>query len=364
MFEMEFERLLNQYRDAIGIRSRFSGLVKDFFPGQQMQINLVLAAYDLGLSHELETVRAINNAFAYRFVKRLVEEYGISRANADWVVSVWCVCYGQHILGKPCEIKISSEKKGVAPVIREEKTGTTQYGELFQYEQSVLGNGLAVSGFTGINNKTIIFQNMSKNLPVVEIKAGAFSESTIEEAIMTEGFRKIGEKAFLGCVNLKQVIFPMSLHEIGDFALAGCVSLKTTSLPMMLEQIGNYVFSGTGLKTISIPKTVYWIGEGAFSDCKSLDHVEIRENINSIPAKMFQGCENLKDIKLHEQLSGIGDFCFANCMNLASVYVPDSVTSIGENAFQGVNEKFILECSFGSYAERYARKKKIKYQLV
>ncbi len=362
MFETEFERLLNQYRDAIAIRSRFSGLVKDFFPGQQMQINLILAAYDLGLSQELETVRTINNAFAYRFVKRLVEEYGISRSNADWVVSVWCVCYGQHILGKPCEIKISTGKKGAAPVIAEEKPGVIQYGELFQYES--LGNGLAVTGFTGSNDKTIIFQNTSRNIPVVEIKAEAFSESNVEEAIMTEGFRRIGAKAFLGCAKLKQIIFPISLRELGDYALAGCVSLKTTSLPMMLEQIGNYAFSGTGLKTISIPKTVYWIGEGVFSECKNLDNIEIGENINSIPAKMFQGCENLKKIRLHEQLSGIGDFAFADCVNLATIYIPDSVTAIGENSFEGVNEKFILTCSFGSYAESYARKKKIKYQLV
>jgi len=364
MFETEFERLLNSYRDAVGIRSRFSGLVKDFFPGQQMQVNLILAAYDLGLAQELENVRAINNAFAYRFVKRLVEEYGISRANADWVVSVWCVCYGQHILKKPCDIKISSGKKGAAPVIAEEKSGTTQYGELFQYERSSLGNGLAVTGFSGTNNKTIIFQNTNKNTPVIEIKAGAFSESAIEEAIMTEGFRRIGEKAFLGCSNLRQIIFPMSLRELGDFSLAGCVGLKTLSLPAMLEQIGAYALSGTGLKTIQIPKTVYWIGDGAFSDCKNLDTIEIRENINAIPAKMFQGCVNLKRIKLHEQLSGIGDCAFADCSNLETIYIPDSVTAIGENAFEGVNEKFILMCSFGSYAESYARKKKLKYQFV
>lgn len=364
MFETEFERLLTSYRDAISIRSRFSGLVKDFFPGQQMQVNLILAAYDLGLAQEIEAVRAINNAFAYRFVKRLVEEYGISRANADWVVSVWCVCYGQHILGKACDIKISTGKKGAAPVIAEEKASTTQYGELFQYVSSSLGTGLAVSGFTGENKRTIIFQNRNKNTPVVEIKASAFSESPVEEAIMTEGIQRIGEKAFLGCTQLRQVIFPMNLREIGDFALAGCGNIKTLSLPAMLEQIGAYAFSGTGLKTIQIPKSVYWLGDGIFSGCKALDNVEIKENINAIPAKMFQGCTNLQKIKLHEQLSAIGDLAFEGCCNLSTIYIPDSVTSIGDDAFDGVNEKFIMMCSFGSYAESYARKKKLKYQLV
>lgn len=37
MFENEFEKLLIKYQDAICIRSRFSGLIKDYFPGQRMQ---------------------------------------------------------------------------------------------------------------------------------------------------------------------------------------------------------------------------------------------------------------------------------------------------------------------------------------
>lgn len=364
MFEAEFERLLTSYRAAIGIRSRFSGLIKDIFPGQQMLVNLLLAAYDLGLAQEIESTTVINNAFAYRFVKRLVEEYGISRVNADWVVSVWCVCYGQRVLHKKCDIKLNFGKKGAVPAIAEEKKTSTQYGELFQYEQSSFGNGLAVTGFTGTNKKTIIFQNTCKNTPVTEVKDGAFSESSIEEAIMTEGFRRIGAKAFYGCAALREAILPASLREIGDFCFAGCTEMKTIVLPALLEQIGSYSFSGTGLKTIQIPKTVFWIGAGAFSECKNLDDVDIKENINGIPEKMFQGCENLKRIKLHEQLSAIRDYAFAGCGSLETIYVPDSVTQIGDHSFDDVNERFILMCSFGSYAESYARKKKLKYQLV
>ncbi len=364
MFETEFERLLNSYRDAVGIRSRFSGLVKDFFPGQQMQVNLILAAYDLGLAQELENVRAINNAFAYRFVKRLVEEYGISRANADWVVSVWCVCYGQHILKKPCDIKISSGKKGAAPVIAEEKSGTTRYGELFQYERSSLGNGLAVTGFTGANNKTIIFQNTYQNQPVVEIKAGAFAECEVQEVIMTEGFLRIADGAFKGCTDLRQIVFPVSLKELGNHALSGCEKLTTAALPMFLEQIGAYALASTRLKNIEIPTYVYWIGEGAFSYCTGITKLVIPENISEIPAKFVMGCTNLKKILLPERLHCIGDRAFADCSNLESIYIPDSVQRMGVDVFQGTHEKFVMMCSMGSYAESYARKHKLKYQLV
>lgn len=363
MFESEFERLLCNYRDSLNVRSRFSGVVKDFFPGQQMQVNLILAAYDLGIAQEIENINIINNAFAYRFVKRLIDEYGTSRLNADWVISVWCVCYGHKILGKPCEIKINSGKNNT-PVITEEKSGASQYRELFQYEKSSTGDGLAVTGFTGGNNKMIIFQNRSINIPVVEIKDGAFSENSVEEVIMTEGFRRIGRKAFFGCTSLRQIILPVSLKNLGDYALCGCKEMKNISLPVMLEQIGAYALASTGLKTVQIPKTVYWIGEGAFSDCKTLDRIEINENISRLPAKIFQGCESLKKVKLQEQMLIIEDYAFADCSSLESIYIPDSVTSIGENTFSGVNDKFVLMCSYSSYAEEYARKKKLKYQLV
>lgn len=363
MLEAEFERLLKNYSDAIGTRSRFSGLVKDFFPGQQMQVNLILSAYDLGIAQELENVKSINNAFAYRFVKRLIDEYGISRLNADWVISVWCVCYGQNVLGKSCEVKLNSGKKESTPVIAEEKRGSSQYGDLFSYEKSSYGDGLAVTSFNS-DSKMIIFQNTCKNQPVVEIKDGAFSESNVEEVIITEGFRRIGKRAFNGCTYLKQIIMPVSLKEIGDYSLNGCKEIKNISLPVMLEQIGMYAFASTGLKTIQIPTSVYWIGEGAFSYCTSLDGVEIKENINSLPDKMFQGCVSLKKIKFHEQLSGIGDYAFADCSSLETVYIPDSVKSIGENTFSGVSDNFILMCGFGSYAEEYARRKKLKYQFI
>lgn len=364
MFEQEFERLLSQYADVICERSRFFGLVKDFFPGQQMQINLILSAYDLGISKEIEKVDYINNVFAFRFVKRMLDEYGTSRVNADWAVSVWCVCYGQYILRKPCDIKISSGKAGHAPAIREEKSGSVQYGDLFSYERSSNGQGYAVNGFQGSNKKTIIFQNTYQNQPVVEIKAGAFSESEVQEVIMTEGFVRIADKAFYGCTKLQQIIFPISLKELGGYALAGCGNLTTASLPMMLEQIGSYALAGTKLKNIQIPKTVFWIGEGAFSDCKFIKDMDIPPNINEVTDKMFIGCDNLSKITLNENLQRIGESAFKGCVNLETIYVPDSVIQIGDEAFEDTHEKFILMCSIGSYAEQYARKHKLKYQLI
>ena len=82
MFEDDFSKMLRDYPEAVADTKVFAGLMKDLFPGQQMQINLINTTYALGIAGEIADAAHINNAFAFRFVKRLVDEYGVSRLNA------------------------------------------------------------------------------------------------------------------------------------------------------------------------------------------------------------------------------------------------------------------------------------------
>ena len=355
--------MLTRHQASLDDRKKFTALVKDLFPDQAKNVNLLLMAYNMGIAQDIQTASHINNTFAFRYVKQLMDDFGMSRVNADWIVSVWCSCYGGKVLGKACDISI--QKQGSGPAIQGEQSSSGRsYGDLFTYEKSRRGKGLAVTGFRGDKNKTIIFQNRSGNTPVVEIADDSFSNSPTEEAILTEGISYIGRKAFSGCNKLHQVVLPISIEEIGDFSFENCNSLKSVSLPTALKTIGDGAFKGTGLRTIAIPKSVFWVGEGLLAECDSLDHLTISENIERIPAKMFENCKNLKKVELQENLVEIGERAFFGCSSLDFLIIPDSVKQIGLNAFANMDKQFILQCSFGSYAEVYARKNKIKYQLV
>ncbi len=365
MFEQNFEDMLRTYQAAIDDKKRFSGLVKDLFPDQAKTVNLLLMAYNMGIAQDMASAARISNTFAYRYVKQLVDDYGLSRLNADWIVSVWCVCYGQKILGKPCDITIQKSGDKKPAIAAEGSSGSgKQYGDLFVYKKSSMGNGLAVTGFTGDKSQTIIFQNRSGNDHVVEIGDDSFAGTDMSEAILTEGISLIGKRAFARCKRLHQAVLPISIREIGDEAFAGCESLKSISLPLMMERIGDQAFAGTGLRTITYPKSLYWIGEGAFSNCQELDQITVPKNITMISKRMFEGCTGLKKITLHERLERIEDRAFFGCSSLDFVIIPDSVTFIGDGAFDCTDKQFIIQCSFGSYAEEYARKNRIKYQLV
>ena len=355
--------MLRNHQASLDDRKKFTALVKDLFPDQAKNMNLLLMAYNMGIAQDIQTASHINNTFAFRYVKQLMDDFGMSRVNADWIVSIWCSCYGAKVLGKACDISVQKQESGPA-IQGEQPSSGKAYGDLFTYERSRRGKGLAVTGFRGNKNQTIIFQNRSGNTPVVEITDNSFSNSPTEEAILTEGIAYIGKNTFSGCDKLHQVVLPVSIEEIGDKAFENCSNLKSISLPLLLKTIGNEALKGTGLRTIEIPKSVFWIGDGLMADCKSLDHVMIPENIDKIPNRMFEGCTSLKKVELHENLSEIGERAFFGCSSLAFLIIPDSVKQIGQDAFTNTDKQFIIQCSFGSYAEEYARKNKFKYQLV
>ena len=128
-------------------------------------------------------------------MKRLVDEYGVSRINADWAVSIWCVCYGKQVLHKPCDIEISKAKTGAAPAIKDEQgTGGKQYNDLFRYK--AVSDGYAISGFNGSNTRTLIFPNAYSGKPVTRVLAHAFEKCDVQEAVMTDGIKVIEEGAF------------------------------------------------------------------------------------------------------------------------------------------------------------------------
>ena len=363
MFEDSFIQMFQQYPEAVTDKKKFIGLMKDFFPEQPMQVNLINTAYELGISEELNKTNHINNAFAFRFVKRLLDEYGVSRVNADWAISVWCVCYGKHTLHKPCDIEVSKAKSGSAPAIRDEQaSGGKQYNDLFRY--CPVSDGYGISGFNGDNMRTLILPNAYNGKPVTRILAGVFENCDVQEAVMTDGMSVIEEGAFKGCRNLKQVIFPGSLREIGDAAFSGCSNLVTAALPRALEQIGRYAFAGTSLKQLDLPENLLWIGEGAYSDCAKLSSIRLPKHISELPADVFKGCTALKKMVLPEGIQTIGREAFSGCSALIDLIVPESVAKVGENAFAGMDPTFCLICTQKSATEQYARSHNVPFQIV
>lgn len=114
------------------------------------------------------------------------------------------------------------------------------------------------------------------------------------------------------------------------------------------------------LAYLNIPDDVVVIGEGACMDCKNLKNVSIPNGIKSIETEAFFGCDGLVNIVIPNSVTKIGWGAFESCDNLTSVVIPSSVTNIEEYAF-GFCDNLTLHIYANSYAEKYAKKNKVRY---
>lgn len=104
-FSEQFELLLKNSEGVLNEKQRFIGLLKDYLFRYPKQLNLVISLYQMNIQKDILQTDYINDIFAYRFEKRLVNDLGINSENAKWAVSAWCTIYGRQVLNKPCDIE-------------------------------------------------------------------------------------------------------------------------------------------------------------------------------------------------------------------------------------------------------------------
>ena len=136
---------------------------------------------------------------------------------------------------------------------------------------------------------------------------------------------------------IEHVIIANTVTTIGECAFSNCWNLKSVSIPSSVTYIGDNAFSGTGLTSVTIPGNEADgtnIGADAFSGCSGLISVNIGSGVKSIENFAFQNCTGLTSVTIGSGVTSIGRSAFYECSSLTSVTIPNSVTSIGQYAFQ------------------------------
>ena len=174
----------------------------------------------------------------------------------------------------------------------------------------------------------------------------------------------IGDKAFSNCAALTGVVIPGSVTGIGDWAFYHCTALADVAILPGVASIGDWAFyTCENLAGVTIPDSVTYIGEQAFARCEALADITIPNSVTYIGNSAFSKCGGLTGVTIRDGITCIGDNTFESCGALESVTLPASITIIGDNAFARCG-KLVLIVTKGSYAEQYAKKNKIPYQLA
>lgn len=148
--------------------------------------------------------------------------------------------------------------------------------------------------------------------------------------------REIGEYAFLGCTNLRDMPLPSSLRKIGEGAFRECVALAAISLPRGVTTIPRQAFAWCEeLREVSLPETVTDIAAHAFAYCASLDSIEIPRRVTHIGSNAFSFCGSLTEISLPATVRELESYAFSECVSLRSATLPANSHLLGELIFSG-----------------------------
>lgn len=122
------------------------------------------------------------------------------------------------------------------------------------------------------------------------ITEGAYAQDdTLTAIVIPEGVTDVGEVAFYGCTNLREVIFPESLEYIREEA-----------------------FGESGVEAVLVPDGMKCIEEKAFYSCERLRKVEVPGEATVIGEDAFGCCDNILEgyiatgypeaVRQHEEL--------------------------------------------------------------
>ena len=149
----------------------------------------------------------------------------------------------------------------------------------------------------------------------------------ITSVVISEGITTIGEYAFQYCNNLKTATLPTTLKTIKRNSFIPHIDeylvhqnlygLTEIIIPSKVTEIAKFAFSGTAIKSLTIPASVTTVGEQAFGECQKLETVRYSGKV--IGDRMFVRCIKLKNFTITKSTTELIGGCFNYCESLTQI---------------------------------------------
>ena len=166
-----------------------------------------------------------------------------------------------------------------------------------------------------------------------------------------EGIDRISNGFYKENTAIEELVLPDHIKTIGEYAFAMCPNLRSVNLNNV-ETIERYAFMGSSLEEITLPATISTFGDEVFSGCQNLTTATFSEGMEVIPQSIVKNCPSLTTINIPDSVTTIGNSAFEGCSSITSINFSSSITTIGEFAFKGTG---ILEATIPANAVNHAR---------
>ncbi len=114
-----------------------------------------------------------------------------------------------------------------------------------------------------------------------------------------------------------------------------------------ITTVGKYAFAYTKAASVTIPKGVTQINEGAFYGCSSLTSVSIPDSVTEIDQGAFCNCTSLSSITLGSNLATVKDYAFQNTA-ITKLSLPASVSSFSSLSCYGCSKLSSISVASGN----------------
>jgi len=184
----------------------------------------------------------------------------------------------------------------------------------------------------------VVIPDEIERRPVRIVATGAFRNCRgVNEITISDNVDTIGEDVFLGCSNLRGVVWGAGLTSIPNGCFKDLMQISSVTLPNTLTSIGNSAFQNCReLTNIRIPNSVTSIGGSAFADCRALRSINIPEGISAIKPNAFEFCYSLTRITLPKSLITLQRGAFYCCENIELIKFRGNAPSVENNPFGGI----------------------------
>lgn len=164
--------------------------------------------------------------------------------------------------------------------------------------------------------------------------------------------RAIGESAFRENKTVKKVVIPDSVQYIGTYAFLNCSALEDVTVPSSVKSVGLTVLGGTKWLESHTEEFVI-IGDGVLIkiNSKSRD-ITVPSGVKYI-SNAFYYIGTVENITLPSSVWGIGELAFTVCIKLNTINIPASVTSIHNEAIYQCDVLSAINAPSGSTAAKW-----------
>ena len=200
-----------------------------------------------------------------------------------------------------------------------ERTG---WATVTEYVTAPWDGGVIPSGYI---TKKIDGGELNFNMETGEVESftGTLTHLELPEKINGSYVRRIKACVFEKQTELTTVTLPESLFVLGNGAFKNCTALRSIKLPKRMQSLGHSLFEGcTVLQTVILPEGPKELPAYLLKNCESLNYVSIPEGVTFIGMEAFRGCKLLSRLVLPDSLTGIGNEAFGGCSSLETLVLP------------------------------------------